>query len=86
MATNLSERVLNLDKKEGQKIRKLISSILTEELLNSSFDENKLLQLMSSDKKRKGNDLNFILINKIGDPQIVSSPERLQILESIKIS
>ena len=86
MATNLSERVLNLDKKEGQKIRKLISSILTEELLNSSFDENKLLQLMSSDKKRKGNDLNFILINKIGDPQIVSSPEKLQILESIKIS
>jgi 3-dehydroquinate synthase len=86
MATNLSERVLNLDKKEGQKIRKLFSSILTEELLNTSFDENKLLQLMSSDKKRKGNDLNFILMNKIGDPQIVSSPEELHILESIKIS
>ena len=64
----------------------LISLILTEEMLKTEFDGEKLFQLMSSDKKREGDKLNFILLNEIGEPKIVSGLEKADILKAIKIS
>lgn len=86
MATNLSISILNLDEEQGKKIKTLISLILTEEMLKTEFDGEKLFELMSSDKKREGDKLNFILLNEIGEPKIVSGLEKADILKAIKIS
>ena len=61
MATNLSEKVLGLEKVESDRIKGLISNVLSDEHKNKEFQPDHLLELMSSDKKRKGNQLNFVL-------------------------
>ena len=85
MATNLSQRILNLQEKESQKIKSLINSVLTSESLQKVFERNNLFELMSSDKKKKGDKLNFILLNSIGSAETVSDIKDSDILESIKL-
>ena len=85
MATNLSQRILNLQEKESQKIKSLINSVLTSESLQKVFERNNLFELMSSDKKKKGDKLNFILLNSIGSAETVSDIKDSDILESINI-
>ena len=86
MATNLSQKILNLEKKEVDKIKQLIHSIMSEELLKSEFQPNDLVKLMSADKKKKGDSLNFILLSSIGEAQILSDIQESDIIESIKIT
>ena len=86
MATNLSQKILNLEKKEIDKIKQLIYSILSEELLKSEFQPNDLVKLMSADKKKKGDSLNFVLLSSIGEVQILSDILESDIIESIKIT
>ena len=86
MATNLSQKISNLEKKEIDKIKQLIYSILSEELLKSEFQPNDLVKLMSADKKKKGDNLNFILLSSIGEAQILSDIEESDIIESIKLT
>ena len=85
MATNLSQKVLKLDENESERIKDLISFILTDSLLQNQFEDKTLLQLMSSDKKKKGDKLNFILIDAIGSTKIVSDIKESDILQSIKL-
>ena len=85
MATNLSQKILNLEKKEVDKIKQLIYSIMSEELLKSEFQPNDLVKLMSADKKKKGDSLNFILLSSIGEAQILSDIQESDIIESIKL-
>ncbi len=86
MATNLSQKILNLEKKEVDKIKQLIYSIMSEELLKSEFQPNDLVKLMSADKKKKGDSLNFILLSSIGEAQILSDIQESDIIESIKLN
>ena len=86
MATNLSQKILNLEKKEIDKIKQLIYSILSEELLKSEFQPNDLVKLMSADKKKKGNSLNFILLSSIGEAKILSDIQESDIIESIELT
>jgi len=86
MATNLSQKILNLGKKEIDKIKQLIYSILSEELLKSEFQPNDLVRLMSADKKKKGDSINFILLSSIGEAQILSDIKESDIIESIKLT
>ena len=86
MATNLSQKILNLEKKEVDKIKQLIYSIMSEELLKSEFQPNDLVKLMSADKKKKGDSLNFILLSSIGEAQILSDIQESDIIESIKLT
>ena len=86
MATNLSQKILNLEKKEIDKIKQLIYSILSEELLKSEFQPNDLVKMMSADKKKKGDNLNFILLSSIGEAQILSDIQESDIIESIKLT
>ena len=86
MATNLSQKILNLEKKEVDKIKQLIHSIVSEELLKSEFQPNDLVKLMSADKKKKGDSLNFILLSSIGEAQILSDIKESDIIESIKLT
>ena len=85
MATNLSQKILNLQDEESQKIKSLINSVLTTESLQKVFERNNLFELMSSDKKKKGDKLNFILLNSIGSAETVSDIKDSDILESIKL-
>ena len=41
---------------------------------------------MSSDKKRKGNKLNFVLLNSIGSAEVCSDIDDQEILNSIKLT
>ncbi len=75
MATNLSQKILNLEKVEKDKINRLVRSILTEKLLKTEFHPKNLINLMSADKKKKGDNLNFILLSSIGEAQIISGIE-----------
>ena len=86
MATNLSKKIVNLEKKEIDKIKQLIYSILPEELLKSEFQPNDLVKLMSADKKKKGDSLNFILLCSIGEAQILSDIQESDIIKSIKFT
>ena len=86
MATNLSQKILNLKKKEIDKIKQLIYAILTEKLLKSEFQPNDLVELMSSDKKKKGDSLNFILLSSIGEAKILADIHESDIIESIKLT
>ena len=86
MATNLSQKILNLEKKEIDKIKQLIYSILSEELLKSEFQPNDLVKLMSADKKKKGDSLNFILLSSIGEAKILSDILESDIIESIELT
>ena len=85
MATNLSQKILNLQDEESQKIKSLINSVLTSESLQKVFERNNLFELMSSDKKKKGDKLNFILLNSIGSAETVSDIKDSDILESINL-
>ena len=86
MATNLSQKIINLEKVEKDKIKHLVQSILTEELLKTEFHPKNLIKLMSADKKKKGDNLNFILLSSIGEAQILSDIEESDIIESIKLT
>ena len=86
MATNLSQKILNLEKAEIDSIKQLIYSILTEELLRTEFQPDDLIKLMSADKKKKGDSLNFILLKTIGQAQILSDLQESDIIESIKLN
>jgi 3-dehydroquinate synthetase len=62
-----------------------MSSILTDSLLQNKFEASAILKLMSSDKKKKGDKLNFILLDAIGSTNIVSDIKESDILQSIKL-
>ena len=85
MAANLSQSVLHLDEEESERIKSLMSSILTDSLLQNKFEASALLKLMSVDKKKKGDKLNFILLDAIGSTKIVSDIKESDILQSIKL-
>ena len=86
MATNLSEKVLGLERVESERIKDLISNVLSDEHKNKEFHSDHLLELMSSDKKRKGNKLNFVLLNSIGSAEVCSDIDDQEILNSIKLT
>ena len=86
MAVNLSRSKLGLNKNKAQKIIDLISVILDEDKRIKQFNQSELLEKMSSDKKRVGDNLNLILLEDIGTPKIVSGLEKIEIKESMKIS
>ena len=86
MAANLSEKVLGLQKVDSERIIDLISNVLSDKHKNKEFKPDDLLELMSSDKKRKGNQLNFVLLNSIGSAEICSDIDDQEILNSIKLT
>jgi 3-dehydroquinate synthetase len=53
--------------------------------LQNKFEASAILKLMSSDKKKKGDKLNFILLDAIGSTNIVSDIKESDILQSIKL-
>jgi 3-dehydroquinate synthase len=62
-----------------QTIKRLPLPILPE------FDQNKIIEIMATDKKVKDGTLNFVLISKIGETKIVDSISEEKIIEVLKL-
>ena len=85
MAINLSMSVSGLNIEDAKRIQKLIKQVLSEELLTKKFDSKALYEMMSSDKKKTGDILNFVTIKDIGEAQIKNDLDLDTILSSIEL-
>ena len=85
MATNLSSELSELNIEEAKRIKELIKSVLNIKLLSSKFDSKVLHEMMSSDKKKTGDVLNFVTVKAIGMADIKKDVDLNVILSSIKI-
>lgn len=64
LATGLSEGMGLLAAEEGERIRKLIGAMGLPHSIN--LDHGEVLRTMKRDKKREGDDINLVLLDKIG--------------------
>ena len=85
MAINLSIDVSELEIETAKRIKGLISKVLSKELLSLKFDSELLHEMMSADKKKTGDLLNFITIKDIGQADIKKDPDLNTILKSIEL-
>ena len=85
MALNMSVNISGLDLNEAERVKALIKVVLAENLLSTKFDPILLHQMMSSDKKKTGDVLNFIVLKAIGEAEIKKNPDLNIILNSIEI-
>ena len=85
MATNLSLELSELNIEEAKRIKELIKSVLNINLLSSKFDSKVLHEMMSSDKKKTGDVLNFVTIKAIGMADIKKDVDLNVILSSIEL-
>lgn len=71
-ASTFSEEINRFDSSEKQRIKNLLEQYhLTTSI---SFDKQKVWNLLKMDKKRASNEMNFILLNKIGEAIIKPIP------------
>ncbi len=69
-AATMSEEINNFSSKEKEK---LLQTLQQYELpIQFNYDKQKVFELLKMDKKRNGDSMNFILLNKIGDAIIQS--------------
>jgi len=85
MATNLSLELSELNIEEAKRIKELIKNVLNIKLLSSKFDSEVLHEMMSSDKKKTGDVLNFVTVKAIGMADIKKDVDLNVILSSIKL-
>ena len=85
MAINLSMSVSGLNIEDAKRVQELIKQVLSEELLAKKFDSKALYEMMSSDKKKTGDILNFVTIKDIGEAQIKNDLDLDTILSSIEL-
>ena len=85
MATNLSMELSDLNIEEAKRIKELIKRVLDIKLLSSKFDSKVLHKMMSSDKKKTGDVLNFVTVKGIGVADIKKDLDLNVILSSIKL-
>ncbi len=72
VACVISENISHLNKEDTNRIKILIEKYqLPTEF---KFDKDKIWSILKMDKKRSGNDMNFILLNKIGEASIYAIP------------
>ena len=71
-ACSISEAINNFSVAEKERVKKLIEKYQLPSTY--SFDKQKIWGLLKMDKKRAGSEMNFILLNKIGEGIIKSIP------------
>ena len=62
----------------------LIMNEFLDRNLKITFDEKKLLENMSVDKKREGNKLIFVLLEKIGQAKVKADIDKSEIVKAIQ--
>ena len=85
MAINLSMSASGLNTEDAKRVQELIKQVLSEKLLAKKFDSKALYEMMSSDKKKTGDVLNFVTIKDIGEAQIKNDLNLDTILSSIEL-
>ena len=85
MAINLSMDTSDLNIEVAKRVKELIKKVLNEKLLSKKFDSKVLHEMMSSDKKKTGDILNFVTIKSIGEANIIKDADLNLILNSIEL-
>jgi len=84
-AAKLSLLLGKINSKEFEKIKLLISKFNLPTKLPSNCEPSRILKAMQLDKKSKGNNLRFIILDGIGKAKIVENVDKEKILNSLKI-
>lgn len=84
MAMELSKIEEGFPQEELDRSKELISRANPNISLINTFDDNKLMENMSVDKKRSGNKLIFIVLNKIGQAKIKTDIKESEISKAIQ--
>ena len=84
MAMELSKLTEEFSEEDLQKSKKLISKANPDLNFKNTFDENKLLENMSVDKKREGHKLIFVLLEKIGRAKVKADIDESKIVKAIQ--
>ncbi len=72
IAAKISEEINNFDSASKEKLTKLLQQYGLPVLLDVDYEQ--VVALLKKDKKRAGNDINFVLLNSIGDGVIQKLP------------
>jgi 3-dehydroquinate synthetase len=65
MAAKISEEINNFSSLDKEKIIALLQQYNL--ITNFNFDKEQVFSILTKDKKRDGDTMNFILLNKIGE-------------------
>ena len=84
MAMELSKLTEGFSEEDLKKSKKLISKANPDLNLKNTFDEKKLLENMSVDKKREGDKLIFVLLEKIGRAKVKADIDESKIAKAIQ--
>ena len=84
MAMELSREEEKFKEEDLNRARELIQEANPTLNLSNNFDEEKLIENMSVDKKRAGNQLIFIILEKIGKAKIKTDIDESKIAKAIK--
>jgi 3-dehydroquinate synthetase len=84
MAMELSKIDEGFAEEDLNRSRDLINKANPEINLKNSFDEKKLIENMSVDKKRSGNKLIFIILEEIGQAKIKTDIDESKIAKAIQ--
>lgn len=84
MAMELSKLTVGFSEEDINKSKKLISKANPDLNLKIAFDEKKLLENMSVDKKRIGNKLIFVLLEEIGQAKVKADIDESKIVRAIQ--
>ena len=71
-ACKIAENITHLNKEDINRIKALIEQYHLP--VQFEFDKEKIWSVLKMDKKREGNDINFILLSKIGEASIHTIP------------
>ena len=84
MAMELSRLTNGLSEEDLNKAKKLISKANPDLNLKITFDEKKLIENMSADKKRVGDKLIFVLLEEIGRAKVEADIDESEIVKAIQ--
>tara|TARA_B100000579_G_scaffold384865_1_gene355598 strand:- start:186 stop:1262 length:1077 start_codon:yes stop_codon:yes gene_type:complete len=84
MAMELSRLTNGLSEEDLNKAKKLISKANPDLNLKITFDEKKLIENMSADKKRVGDKLIFVLLEEIGRAKVEADIDESEVVKAIQ--
>ena len=84
MAMELSKLTEGFSEEDQKRSKKLINKANPDLNFKNAFDENKLLENMSVDKKREGDKLIFVLLEKIGRAAVKANIDESKIVKAIQ--
>ena len=85
-ALELSKKFCNLQDEDIEKIKDLLEESGVNTKLLKPFNSQEIYQAMQLDKKKKGDELNFIVIERIGSAKKLNKILKQDVLNAIESS